>query len=1139
MEGIKMKCPKCQFDNPDDKKYCRECGAKLLLACPQCAAEILPSDKFCGECGHKLSLPVQALPNDLSFDEKLNKIQRYLPRGLTEKILSQKDRIEGERKQVTVMFCDMKGFTQLSERLGPEEAYTVMDQVYEILIHKVHDYEGTVNEFTGDGIMALFGAPIALEDAPQRAIRSAYAIHREMTKFSDKMKQEKQNIPALKMRIGIHTGPVVVGTLGNDLRVEFKAVGDTVNLASRVEGLAESGATYVTGETFKLTEGLFRFEALGDQQIKGKEAPINVYRVIAPSTRKTRFDVSAERGLTPFVGRDRELELLLDGFERVKEGRGQAFSIMAEAGIGKSRLLYEFRKAVANEDVTFLEGKSLSYSKSVPYHPVIDVLKSNFDVRENDSDSEIREKVQKGLKILGADEVSKLPYLLELFSVKDSGTDKIPMSSEEKKAQITEAVKGITVRGSEIRTLIIAYEDLHWVDKSSEEYLKSLLDGISGARILLIFTYRPEFVHTWGGRSFHSQLTLNRLSNRESLTMVADLLGTEDINRDLEKLILEKTEGVPFFIEEFVKSLKDLHVIEKKGNACGITKDIETVIIPSTIQDVIMARADILPEETKGVLQEGSVVGREFSHELIQIISGLQEQELLSHLSVLKNSELVYERGIYPQSTYIFKHAFTQAVVYETLLLKRRKILHGLVGKAIEELYQERIEEHVDLLYHHFHLSENWPKAVDYGRQAANRAYRLSQFHETITLLEQAQTCLLRLPEDRPRQETLIALRLEMNWPLQSLGDLGRALQNCQEAESIAQGLGSPVTLGKIFFQYGMTHFFMNQYQQSEMYYLHALEQFEGSSEDALTLMVKFPLAITYFSLAQWKKAAALYSENISIQEAGNSQAEYWENRYLPYTHSCTHLGYIRALQGRIEEAKELVQKGNALALEQVANLQSRVWCALWHSTFSTLVGEDFGALARAEGVLKTLDKTPSPILCFLGFAAKGNALMAVEQFEAARVVYEKALQAIEGTTHRRFLETVYYNLVKVALALGDWAGAERYYQAGLPLAQLNPEKDSPRFDFLKGRLLASSSPPNFGQAQVYFEQSIKADETSGAVVPAAQSRYYMAQMLARKGEVERAREMLTGLRSHFQSWSIPVWQQKCEQELETLASLE
>jgi len=284
-----MKCSKCQAENPEKAAFCMGCGSTMEFHCPQCGKITPPTGKFCINCGHNLTLPSEPTPQDLSFDEKLEKIQRYLPKGLTEKILSQKDRIEGERKQVTVMFCDMEGFTPLTERLGPDEAYTIMDQVYEILIHKVHNYEGTVNEMTGDGIMALFGAPIALEDAPQRAIRSALSIHREMSKFSDRIKKEEEAIPAIKMRIGIHAGPVVVGTVGNDLRVEFKAVGDTVNMASRMEGLAQAGTTYVTEDVFSLTEGFFRFEALGEKEVKGKEAPVKVYHVIAPSSRPRLF----------------------------------------------------------------------------------------------------------------------------------------------------------------------------------------------------------------------------------------------------------------------------------------------------------------------------------------------------------------------------------------------------------------------------------------------------------------------------------------------------------------------------------------------------------------------------------------------------------------------------------------------------------------------------------------------------------------------------------------------------------------------------------------------------------------------------------------------------------------------------------
>jgi predicted ATPase len=637
-----------------------------------------------------------------------------------------------------------------------------MDQVYEILIHKVHDYEGTVNEMTGDGIMALFGAPVALEDAPQRAIRSSLAIHREMAKFSDRLRQEKKDVPPVKMRIGIHTGPVVVGTVGNDLRVEFKAVGDTVNLASRIEGLAQPGATYITEDTFKLTEGLFRFEGLGPQVIKGKQAPVDVYRAIAPSTRRTRFDVSAERGLTPFAGRERELELLLEGLERSKGGRGQAFSIIAEAGTGKSRLLYEFRKAVAHEDVTFVEGKCLSYSKDVPYHLHIDSLKANFDIHEGDEDSVIREKVIRGLKILRVDEDSTLPYFLELFSVKDSGIDKIPMSPEAKKDRIIEALKRIVLKGSEIRPLILAYEDLHWVDKSSEDVLKYFLESIAGARVLLIFTYRPEFVHTWGAKSYHNQLTLNRLSNSESLMMVSHLLGTEELDRDLEEFILEKTEGVPFFIEELIKSLKDLKIVEREGTRYRIAKDIKEVIIPATIQDVIMARIDSLPEEAKSLLQKGAVAGREFDHDLTKRVTDLSEEKLLPYLSVLKDSELLYERGIYPQSTYVFKHALIQDATYQSLMKSTRQKYHQKIAQVLEKSFADTMETQPELLAHHYTEAGLNEQAVGYWHQAGKRAVQRSAHVEAVNHLTKGLEVLMTLPDnlERARQELNIQITL-------------------------------------------------------------------------------------------------------------------------------------------------------------------------------------------------------------------------------------------------------------------------------------------------------------------------------------------------------------------------------------------
>ena len=1135
-----MQCPKCQFENPEDSNFCLECGQKLEQKCPQCEKVLPVKAKFCNGCGHKLITKSTPSQKELSFDEKLDKIQKYLPQGLTEKILSQRDRIEGERKQVTVMFCDMEGFTPLSEMLGIEDAYSIMDQVYEILIHKVHDYEGTVNEMTGDGIMALFGAPIALEDAPQRAIRSSLAIHRELTKFSDKLRQEKNDIPSVKMRIGIHTGPVVVGTVGNDLRVEFKAVGDTVNLASRMEGQAQPGTTYVTDNTFKLAEGLFRFEALGEKEIKGKKDPIKIYRAIAPSTSRTRFDVSAERGLTPFVGRERELEILLDGFERAKGGRGQAFSIVSEAGIGKSRLLYEFRKALASADVMFLEGRCLSYSSGVAYHPVIDILKANFDIRQGDRDSEIREKVKKGLEIIGLDEASSLPYLLELFSVKDSGIDKIPMSPDAKKDRIIEAINRITLKGSQIRPLILAYEDLHWSDKSSEEVLKYVLEDIPGAKVLMIFTYRPEFVLTWGGKSYHNQINLNRLSNRESLSMVTDLLNTEHLDSDLEELILDKTEGVPFFIEEFIRSLNDLKLIEKKHNKCRLAKDIRDVTIPSTIQDVIMARVDSLPEGAKEVLQTGSAIEREFSYDLIKRVKQLPEKELLSHLSVLKDSELLYERGIFPETAYIFKHALTRDVVYESILNKKKKKLHEEIGNAVEDLFADRIGEQYELLAHHYALSEHWEKAVHFGRLAAEKAHKLSQFQQAVTTYEQTVEWLLKLPENKIRQESLVDIQQEICWSYIGLGQFEKAGEVGLQAETTAKLLDDRVRLGITYLGIGTAYVYQGNFKETEHYSLQAIQYLEGTSEERELAIANLVLGACYIGQGMWRKSEQRFSKAITAYEKLDQKTEYvmgWNA--LPYTILCGQLGYNLGIMGRVAEGKELFERGYASELEQVSNLTTKMAYCSWQGLFISLIGEDnFEAVAKMDQLVELAEKSDSPFMILVFSVAKANVMLAIEDFGAVISSSQKALKAIEGKSIRTgHVINLYYDLVWAELELGDLRSAKQHYKEGRQLVELSPNWWTPRFDFLQGLLLMMEVSTDYPQAEEYFQKSIQVDEEVGAVVPAAQTRFYLTRMLARQGEVERSREMLTDLCSLFQSWNIPVWKQKCEQELETLES--
>ncbi|MCU0595723.1 MAG: AAA family ATPase [Desulfobacterota bacterium] len=867
-----MKCLECRFDNPEGAKFCSECGKSLRVVCEGCGKENTPGSEFCACCGRAVTRRLETTHRELPFSEKLDRLQKYLPKGIVGRILSHRFKIEGERKQVTVMFCDMVGFTPLVETLGPEASYHVMDQVYEILIHKVHDYGGTINEMTGDGIMALFGAPMAVEDAPLRAIRSASAIHREMTGFTKRIKHEKGELPAIRMRIGIHTGPVVVGALGNDLRVEFKAVGDTVNLASRTQSLADPGTTYVTEETFKLTEGLFRFEALGEKKIKGKEKPVKIYQVIALSARRTRFEVSAERGLTPLVGRSRELELLLEGLERVKAGKGEVFSIVSEAGCGKSRLLYEFRKGIVNENALLLEGKCLSYGKGASYYPHIEILKSSFNLQEGEGDQQIREKLANGLKAIGADEVTTLPYLLELLSVKDSGIDRIPVGPEAKKEKIGEAIKQIIVKASEIRPMIIAIEDLHWVDRSSEDILRAVLEIIPGLRVMVILTYRPDFIPPWESRSYHSRLTLHKLSKGETLEMITRLLGSHEIEEALANFLLEKTEGVPFFIEEFIKSYSDLKIIKKSRHGYHLSKEHQRVMIPSTIQDVIMARVDCLPEPARELVQTVSVVQREFSYLLIRIVSGLPEEDLLSLLAVLKESELICERGVSPKSVFAFKHALTREVVYDSILTAKKRSLHERIGQAIETIYSGEVQEHYEMLAGHFTETENHEKAARYSKLAAKKCEKTGSMAAAIEHAGKWIAVLEKMPRSNDVQKEIMKARVTLGLYHSQILDFSSAKNSVDPIVEIAVKGGDRRTLSQIYTILGAHDFFLEDDVQAAFRHLGDALTISEEIKDAVSLLMgNYWMGVVLAYHCEFDKALAFFDKSLQINKAANS----------------------------------------------------------------------------------------------------------------------------------------------------------------------------------------------------------------------------------------------------------------------------
>jgi class 3 adenylate cyclase/tetratricopeptide (TPR) repeat protein len=1072
-----------------------------------------------------LSLPEKQPPRELSFDEKLRKIQKYLPSGLVKKILAQKGKIEGERRQVTVMFCDMEGFTPLSEKVGHEEAYDLVDEIFEILIDMVHQYEGTVNEMTGDGILALFGAPIALEDAPQRAIRSAFAIHRELVKFSDRLMQ-KRGLRPIRMRIGIHTGPVVVGAVGNDLRVKFTAVGDTVNLASRMEDLAEPGTTYVTENTFKLTEGLFRFEALGEKEVKGKETLVNVYRVIAPSTRRTRFDVSAERGLTPFLGREREIDLLLDGYKRARAGRGQTFFIVSDAGVGKSRLLYEFRKAVTNEDVTFLEGRCLSYSRGVAYHPIIDILKSNFDIHEGDEDSTIRQKVLEGLEILRLDEGSSLPYLLELLAVKGSGIDSILISPEGKKDQIIELLKRIALKGSEIRTLIMAIEDLHWIDRSSEELLNHMIDCIPGARVLLILTYRPDFVYTGRPKSFLNYLNLNRLSNRESLAMVNYLLGGENIDKNLEDLILEQTEGVPFFIEEFIKSLNDLKIIERNETGYRLAEDPKAIRIPSTIQDVIMARVDLMPEAAKEVLQSGAVIEREFNYELIKEVMGLPEKELLSQLSVLKDSELLYERGVFPQSTHIFKHSLTREVVYDSILAQKKKRLHERIGKAIEKLYKDKIDEHYGLLAEHFIASENYEKGAEYSKLAARQAQKSGSYKEAIAHAQKRVLCLENLPSIPENQRKIIDARTALAGYFLGLNQHIEAKDSVSPIVDIAIAMDDQGSLCGIYTALGGYYGYVEEDYPKGVQYLTEANKISEKTANLFYdwLSSYFLGALLYWYGGEFEKGLDYFRRSSNLSEKANSLSAV---AFVKGTMSST----IYIFRGKVDLAYRTSKESVELANESgdTHTLGMAYACHGSSCYFKGLFDEAENAFFQAVRFCgKTGQKN------WEAWSAGWLGLMYLELGK-----YSKSLEYLQKTisigAHQRYFPS-WYNFNKLCLERAKVVNKDR----DIKLAEL-PSKywGKNKMKIIEGNIaryigeiLLNVDDQHLAAAEEWIKKAIEADEKNGTLWSLGGDYALYSELFKRKRDLPKAREKFEKAIEIFKECGADGWVSKYEKEL-------
>jgi class 3 adenylate cyclase/tetratricopeptide (TPR) repeat protein len=1114
-----MKCPKCQFENSEGSKFCNECGVKLETACPKCGIGNQPGSKFCNQCGHQFFLPAQPTPKELSFDEKLIKIQKYLPGSVTEKILAQRGKIEGERKRVTVMFTDMKNFTPFVEKIGPEEAYSTMDQVFEILIQKVYEYEGTVNKMTGDGIMALFGAPIALEDHAQRACYAALAIQEALIDYAEKVKR-KFGVD-FKMRIGLNSGLVLIGAVGNDLRMEYTTIGDTTTLASRMESIAKPGTILVSKATYKLVKEYFRFSPLGFVVVKGKEDPQEAFELLGAGEVATRIGASVAKGLTRFVGRRNSMAAFMEAYELAQSGSGQVIDVVGEAGVGKSRLLLEFRSRLPQGESTFLEGRCLHYGSSMAYLPILDILRSYLKIDEGEREQLIRQKIEE--KVLHLDEKLRgvLVPLYELLSLKIEDPVYSQLDPEEKKQRTFEALRDLIVRLSLEKTLILAVEDLHWIDRISERFIDYLIGWLPKARILLILLHRPEYNHPWGNKSYCSKIGVNQLSIESSSELVHAILEDREAAPEIRELILSKAGGNPLFVEELTRSLLENGSIHRVDGRFVLSRNPSEIQVPETIQGVIAARFDRVEENLKGIMRMASVIGREFAYRILQTISGMAE-ELKSHLANLQGLEFIYEKSLFPELEYIFKHALTQEVVYSSLLLKRRREIHGKIAEAIESVYPDRLEEFYEALAYHYGRSNNGEKAVDYLHRAMQRATALTAMEEAKAYFDEAMRLLDGLPETTDNQRRRIALLVDnQGYIFMQLLKMPEFHNLLERYHSTAVGLGDSWLLGNFLGCVGYCQWLFGHIDEAVETLNRAVETLEGSGYVVEAGYCYQWLQWCHMIKGNYDQAIVLKEE---VLRRVDKRSQLWT-----YVNSLTVSNYVYIWLGRWDQMLEEGQRAIEAA-EEFSNSSMVGFAALPTCQGCSYMGDHHRALEYGELAVQRASTVA------LRIWAQGTLAYAQARSGEPRKAAETMAAIVPLVRASRFVWTEV--LLTAALGeaywlAGEYEKASQYLQEGLKVSEQCGVKI---FIARDHRLLGEVAlKTKVIEAEGHFKKSIDVSQEIKAENELALAYAGYGRFLQQQGRIVEAREYLTLALQIFERLGTMNEPDKVRQELAKL----
>ncbi|MCS6926823.1 MAG: AAA family ATPase [Candidatus Binatia bacterium] len=771
-----MQCERCGTVNRDGVKFCEECGAPFVLLCPTCGAVTARQSKFCGTCG--APLPHRSVPP-------------------AARLLSGTAAMEGERKIVTVLFADITGSMAMMEDLDPEEAKAVLDPCLQVMIDAVHRAEGTVNRLLGDGLMALFGAPLALEEHPHHALHAALQMHDAVRRYAQDL-QHRRGLQ-LQIRVGVHTGEVVVRTLRDDLYMDYSAVGHTVGLAARMESLAPPGSTFVTVQTYRLTRTMFHFAARGKLRAKGVKDPVEVYELLGSRPVRSRLAARAARGFSPFVGRTRELSELRALLRLAGQGCGQVIALVGEAGVGKSRLLEELKPLLREVGFLVIEGEGFAYGKTRAYLPLVDMLKRYCELTDHDPPEAYRDKLHTRLTAVDASLAAYTAVLLELFGIPSEDPQATPLRGEAKRQKVLEGIKKLIALQSRRQPVALIVEDLHWLDPHSLTFLHALITGIAALPVVFLFSYRPGQTYPWETLSFAHRLQIAPLPHDASVSLFTALVGTDPEVATLAPLVCAQSGGNPFFLEEIVQSLAETGALVGQPRAYALGCPATKWSLPATVHGVLASRLDRLAPTTKALLQTAAVIGRQFSRPLLTRVAQLPDPVLDQALADLQAREFVYETAVYPELTYTFKHALTQEVAYHSLLRERRAELHAAVGAAVESLYADTLAEYVPLLAHHYSQSTQREKALQYLQLAAQRAFDFYADSDALQCWEEYLRILATLPgqAERDRQEVRARIRMLNVLSRQNSGD--EALRSQFDAAlSACQRLGDDHLLAEL-----------------------------------------------------------------------------------------------------------------------------------------------------------------------------------------------------------------------------------------------------------------------------------------------------------------------------------------------------